>query len=304
MSRNYIELLWDSLKSQHESVKENKKQSKYKVLRESQKSINKKSENEVSESAHSDAIKEILKNLEQFKQDFEIKILMPSRKMTVNPDASAHKLNDKSNPHLMAVYRLEEAIHYLEEQLNTQLSDPFLDEDNETGAQAPMAEIPQIPDTGSEDAPVDSLEETMEEDEEFPEQEEQIIDEWVFIEEDPDYNGNATLLYDKDSFVTFIQKDADTSNPKRYLAMASSSDDIESDVVEMDAATLEELCSWLEMNGFAFPTDEVKDLMKDEEELNESMKLAKDDPAISTVAKEVEKAKVGSAEATSIDKEN
>ena len=405
MSRNYIELLWDSLKSRQESETTKTPRRRSEAF-ESRKVSHKKA----FENAHTDAIHEILDNLVHLEHEFKHKILIPSKKLDLAADASTHKLNDKSNPHLRAVYRLEEAIRNLRDQLNAQLSDPFLDEDNETGAQAPTSEVPTIPDTGSDEptmearvvkvdesyvyykgfhkdsandnevlcingwnyanneiwddlgvcsivyepsedkifvfelmdpdgveqeciatctdvselddaltsfvelkeiAPemkerfaeyIDSKRGTKSEEDE-PENEPEIIDEWEFMESDPEFNGNATLLYDKGSFVSFIQKDADPENPLRYYVAAAGIDSEESDIFT-EVATLEEACTWLEMNGFPVPSEEAKARMENPETINESskMKEVKDDQTISTVAPKVKKAKIASTKETSVKK--
>lgn len=378
-----------------------------------------------SEDEQTDAINTILENLKRFKYDFEKKILEPARSLQITPDVSTHKLGDKSNPHIRAIYRVEEAISNLEDQLKMQLADPFKEED-ETGADAPAVsdDMDLADDIGTTDLggtlesaeveesynyynkmhpeknkesdvlqlngwnysngeiwdeqgvcsisydpeqdkilvnelsdpdgvdqeliatcnSVDELDDALvnfaelselapEMKERFAEYVEEqrhnaanedisdllpkedpmeapaedtyptIVDDWEYLESDPEFNGNPTLLYDKGNFVVFIQKDADSSNPQPYYASTLDGDESQEHVT----ADLNSLCKWLEVNELPVPTEDAKFALegavheaeekKDKKakeadcckKLPKGMKCVKDDPSTTTLAPAMKK---------------
>lgn len=151
-----------------------------------------------------------------------------------------------------------------------------------------------------------------------------IIDEWEYIAEDPEFEGNSTLLYDKNSFVVFIQKDSDPENPEPYYVQTAG---FEVNREHQDS-DFEVLCKWLQVNEYPVPTQEAKNaLLGIVESINEKaeetaydktmkqlcksapkdFKCSKDDPEIARIAKEPQKPKVGKAESINEeveDKEN
>lgn len=393
-----------------------------------------------SESAHTDSIKTVLANLEQFRRDFQEKIAKPAAGLNINTDSSFIKGGDKQNPHIRAIYRIEEAIDNLRDQLKAQLTDPFKDEDGEdVGADAPLngndmaapapatssdnlntdmtlesrsrvrkvaesykyykslhpdvEELLQLngwtysnneiwDDSGvcsityepdedkifvfelmdpdgvdqelvaqcdnvdeldsaltnfvelSEIAPEmkaafaeyieqqrsQNNEEVVMEAEDFDAIDEPstdvvstepiIIDEWEYLAQDPEFNGNPTLLYDKGEFVVFLQKDSDPENDQPFYVNALSGQEN----LEHVFADIDSLCTWLGVNELPVPTDDAKlafsgaasesvneaeDKKKNEKpkcKLPDGMKEVKDDPAITTLAPEVEAPKVAKVE--------
>ena len=387
-------------------------------------SVSFKSENE-----ETDAINTILENLKRFKYDFEKKILEPAKSLQITPDVSTHKLGDKSNPHIRAIYRVEEAISNLEDQLKMQLADPFKEEEDETnmdldsdtlddmdpasdidttdlGGTLESAEVEESynyynkmhpeknkdsdvlqlngwnysngeiwdekgvcsisydpeqdkilvnelsdPDGVDQELiatcnSVDELDDALvnfaelsdlapemkerfaeyieeqrhnaanedisdlfpkdtEIDDEIPADDAYptIIDDWEYLESDPEFNGNPTLLYDKGNFVVFIQKDADSSNLQPYYV--NTLEDGESQ--EHTTADLNSLCKWLEVNELPVPTEDAKFALegsiheaeenkdkKDKEadcckKLPKDMKCVKDDPSTTTLAPAMKK---------------
>ena len=438
--KDYVSQILDSFKSKNENVKKKESKPKSESLRKSLKSEDTRSNKQ--------AIHEILGNLKQLRQDFEEKILIPAKNLDMNPDNSFIKGGDKSNPHLRAIYRLEEAMDFLKDQLKMQLMDPIKDEEgrDDVGADAPLNNS-ELPSTSSpapsepqqnleeptlesrvrkieesyryyqgmhpeikdellqingwtysgneiwdnsgicsivyepdEDkifvfelldengvdqdliATCDSVDElddaltnfveldeiapemkeafaqyvenqrshqneaiedldfaanTIEDDVEF--QEPIIIDEWEYQANDPEYNGNPTLLYDKGGFVVFLQKDADPENEMPYLAMTAGFNNGDQSHQE---ATIDALCKWLEVNEYPVPTEdakiafsgesfqnpdemigESKEDKKDKEEqkdfvkkLPDGMKRVKDDPSTTTLAKVMDDPKVAKIE--------
>lgn len=134
-----------------------------------------------------------------------------------------------------------------------------------------------------------------------------IIDEWEYLVNDPEFNDNSTLLYDKGNVVVFIQKDADSENSQPYYVNALSGNEN----TEYQTASLDDLCKWLEVNELPVPTEDAKQALKGEvaesvseakedkdccKKLPKGMKCAKDDPSITTLAKEVEDPKVAKIE--------
>lgn len=137
-----------------------------------------------------------------------------------------------------------------------------------------------------------------------------IIDDWEYMAADPEFNNNPTLLYDKGDFVVFIQKDLDPENKIPYYVNALD----HGDNFEHEAGTIDELCKWLEVENLPVPTEDAKLAIKgSNESVNESkeeekqpkdyceklpdgMKRVKDDPSITTLAKDLEDPKVAKVE--------
>lgn len=141
-------------------------------------------------------------------------------------------------------------------------------------------------------------------------QEATIIDDWEYMAQDPEFNNNPTLLYDKGDFVVFIQRDSDPENKIPYYVNALD----HGDNFEHEAGTIDELCKWLEVENLPVPTEDAKLAIKGlNESVNESkeeekqpkdyckklpdgMKRVKDDPSITTLAKDLEDPKVAKVE--------
>lgn len=274
------------------------------------------------ESKEIKSAEEILENLKRMKYDFEKLVLTPARELKMNGLGNG---GDKSNPHLKAVYDVEEAFRSLEDHLKAHMADPFKDEDGEMGADAPLntsdlnTEPVQQEPAAEPMEPEISLEEDSEEDseEDVPAVQPTVIDEWEFLESDPEYYGNPTLLYDKGSYVVFIQKDSDPENELPYMVQTAGFGNLNK--THQDA-NISELCKWLEVNEYPVPTAEACDAIDMalgsslEESVNESddgknksdkeatvddyvkipdgMKRAQDNPEITKLAPRVEDPKV------------
>ena len=391
--KDYISCLFNSMKTKSESEKVS--EIKTKVVKPSMKT---KVQEVKMEDAHSAAAAEILENLKQFKIEFDRKIMKPAMNMEVSHTSNPIKGGDKSNPHIRAIYRLEDAILHLEDQLKLQASDPFrnnqeaapesaeIEESNryyqelnpEVNAEDEIlhlngwsyangeiwdengtcsisykadddticvyelldtdgvdqelvgtvssveeldtvltnfAELDEIPTEmkvrfseyieqqrpeANEDTIEDSIAEEPEKD--LPTTDEPtIIDEWEFLASDPEFNGNATLLYDKNKFVVFIQKDSDKENSQPYYTNTLDANQYSQ---EFQTADLDSLCKWLEVNELPVPTEEAKLALKGfsseakekQPKLPDGMKLAKDNEEISTLAPEVPKPEIGKIE--------
>lgn len=137
-----------------------------------------------------------------------------------------------------------------------------------------------------------------------------IIDEWEYMAQDPEFLDNATLLYDKNRVVVFIQRDKDSENPQPYYANTINMDQ---ENQEKQSASLDDICKWLEVNDLPVPTEdaklalqgnadesinEAKEDKKDDKKckLPDGMKCVKDDPSTTTLAPAVKKPEVAKVE--------
>lgn len=276
------------------------------------------------EDSHKDAAQTVLDNLKQIKYDFEKKVLEPAKDLQITPDFSDA---DKSNPHIRAIYRVMDTISDLEDQLKVQASDPFRkEEENDTvGADAPS--MPDAEPDPSEDIAISDGGGDIEESAQKPEdsnsyyrnmhpeeppvpQQPVIIDEWEYMAQDPEFLDNATLLYDKNRVVVFIQRDKDSENPQPYYANTINMDQ---ENQEKQSASLDDICKWLEVNDLPVPTEDAKLALQGnaDESINEAkedkkdgkkcklpdgMKCVKDDPSTTTLAPAVKKPEVAKVE--------
>lgn len=246
-------------------------------------------------------IDNLISVLSDLDAEFDQKVLAGAAGfLPINPTADYDNDEDNTNPVPSAIFKIKEAIEQAIDYCNLLKQDPLATEDAEL-------DIPEIPgDISSEisnelEAPVALEEDNMPSDS----SEVRIIDEWEYLKNDPEFDGNSTLLYDKGSFVVFIQKDSDLENPAPYYVQTAGFE-LNQEHQESDFETL---CKWLEVNEYPVPTQEAKDVFlgivesineKAEEtshdkamkELCKSapkdFKCAKDDPEIGRVAKKVD----------------
>lgn len=304
--RDYIYQLFDSFSKKNESV-EPKILSRSRILNRS-KILN--------ESVQDRAIEDILENLKYIKYDFEKKVLNPAMGLSINTHSDPLKGGDRVNPHVNAIYKVEDAIAHLEKQLKFQLQDPFKDAEWEESSDMDESDHyyrsmhPELSDDrgicstseeGLGDLSLDAPEVPMP----------IIIDEWEYLASDPEFGGNPTLLYDKNSLVVFIQKDSDPESEEPYYANGLLAN---GENLEFVSSDLDSLCQRLSLNEFPVPTEEAKAALKgmsvesvseseekkEEKEklpkLPDGMKYAEDDQEISKVAPKVTEPKVANIE--------
>ena len=280
---DYISRLFESMKVKSEAEK-HVEEVKTKVIKPSKKT---EVQEVKMEDAKADATAELLENIRQFKIEFEEKILKPASELI--PVTQIKDDEDPSNSSASAAYNVLEALDELKAHLEVQVNDPFISEE------PPVEEA-------NEDSMIDPINEEPEQDLELPSTEEPtIIDEWEFLASDPEFNGNATLLYDKNKFVVFIQKDSDKENLQPYYASTLDAQQVSQ---EHETADLDSLCKWLEVNELPVPTEEAKLALKgfsseakeEKVKLPDGMKLAKDNEEISTLAPKVPEPEVAKIE--------
>ena len=268
-------------------------------------------------------IENLIQELTKFQMEFEQKIIMDAAGFL---SVSSHRdaIDDKVNPIPLAILRVRDSLEQAIAYCSLLKQDPLANEDemsmNDTGA-----DIPSMPDMSADinagdmggalenqDLEEQSIEEAIGDLIEEPlanaKVEPTIIDEWEYLANDPEFDGNATLLYDKGGFVVFIQKDSDLENPQPYYVQTAGFENNR----ETQESDFEVLCKWLEINEYPVPTVEAKEAFlgivesvneeakaKEETDYDKTMKelckdapkdfkCAQDDPEIGRVAKEVD----------------